>query len=86
MFALHGKITESGFTVKTRRNFCLVRCAHKTRYLPMFHINRQIPRCVLTWVLVVIAFCYDMLNEPCDGFSHLLPVLLEFYASLGFAF
>ena len=84
---LHGKITKSGFTVKTRRNLCLVRCAHKTRYLPMFCINCQIPRCVLTWVLVIIAFCYDVLHEPCHGFSDLLPVLLEFYATLGrFAF
>ena len=49
----------------------------------MFHINRQIPRCVLTWVMVVIAFCYDVLCEPCDGFSDLLSVLLEFYATLG---
>ena len=44
----------------------------------MFHINRQIPRCVLTWVLVIVAFCYDVLYEPCDGFSDLLSVLLEF--------
>ena len=49
----------------------------------MFRINRQIPRCVLTWVMVVIAFCYDMLCEPCDGFSDLPSVLLEFYATLG---
>ena len=82
MFALHAKITKIGFTVRTRRNLCFVRCAHKTRYLPMFHINHQIPRCVLTWVLVVIAFCYNMLYEPCDGFSDLLPVLLVFYATL----
>ena len=83
MFALHGKITKSGSTVKTHRNLCLVRCVRKTRYLPMFRINRQIPRCVLTWVLVIVAFCYDMLYEPCDGFSNLLSVLLEFYATLG---
>ena len=44
------KLQESGFTVKTRRNLCLVWCAHKTRYLLMFRINCQIPRCVLTWV------------------------------------
>ena len=83
MFALHAKIAKSGFTVKTRRNLCLVQCARKTHYLPMFCINRQIPRCVLTWVLVVIAFCYDVLYEPCDGFSDLLPVLLVFCATLG---
>ena len=35
---------------------------------------------MLTWVLV--AFCYDVLCEPCDGFSDLLSVLLDFYASL----
>ena len=52
----------------------------------MFCINHQIPRCVLTWVLVVVAFCYDVVYELCDGFSDLLQVLLEFYASLGFAF
>ena len=51
--------------MKTRRNLCLVRCVHKTRCLPMFRINRQIPRCVLTWVMVVV------LCEPCDGFSDL---------------
>ena len=44
------KLHKSGFTVKTRRNLCLVRCARKTRYLPMFRINRQITSCVLTWV------------------------------------
>ena len=48
----------------------------------MFRINRQIPRCVLTWVLVIVAFCYDVLFEPCDEFSDLLSVLLEFYATL----
>ena len=48
----------------------------------MFRINCQIPRCVLTWVLVVIAFCHDVLYEPCDGFSDLLSVLLELYATL----
>ena len=74
MFALHGKITKSGSSVKTRHNLCSVWCVRKTRYLPMFCINRQIPRCVLTWVLVIVAFCYDMLYEPCDGFSDLLSV------------
>ena len=48
----------------------------------MFGINRQIPRCVLTWVLVIVAFRYNVLYEPCDGFSDLLSVLLEFYATL----
>ena len=43
----------------------------------MFHINCQIPRCVLTWVSVVVAFCYDVLYEPCDGFSDSLPVMLH---------
>ena len=53
----------------------------------MFRIIRQIPRCVLTWVMVIVAFCYDVLCEPCDGFSDLLSVLLEFYVTLGgFAF
>ena len=49
----------------------------------MFRINRQIPRCVLTWVMVIVASCYDVLCEPCDGFSNLLSVLLEFYVTLG---
>ena len=35
---------------------------------------------------VIVAFCYDMVYKLCDGFSDLLQVLLEFYASLGFAF
>ena len=82
MFALHGKITKSDSTVKTRRNLCFIWCVHKTHYLPMFRINCQIPRCVLTWVSVIVAFCYDMLYELCDGFSDLLPVLLVFYATL----
>ena len=69
--------------MKTRRNLYLVRCVRKTRCLPMFRINRQIPRCVLTWVMVVIAFCYDVLCESCDGFSDLPSVLSEFYATLG---
>ena len=77
------KLQKSGFALKTRRNLCLVRCVRKTRCLPMFHINHQIPRCVLTWVMVVIAFCYDVLCEPCDGFNDLPSVLLEFYATLG---
>ena len=50
----------------------------------MFRINRELPRCVLTWVIV--AFCYDVVYELCDGFSDLLQVLLEFYASMGVAF
>ena len=84
---LHGKITKSGFAVKTRRNLCLVRCLRKTRCLPMFRINRQIPRCVLTWVMVVVAFCYDVLCEPCDGFSDLLSVLFGILCyTWGFAF
>ena len=53
----------------------------------MFRINCQIPRCVLTWVMVDVAFCYDVLCEPCDGFSDLLSVLLEFLCyAWGFAF
>ena len=48
----------------------------------MFCLNRQIPRCVLTWVMVVVAFCYDVLCEPCDGFSDLPSVLLEFFFML----
>ena len=76
-----------GFAVKTRRNLCLVRCVRKTHCLPMFHINRQIPRCVLTWVMVVVAFCYDVLCEPCDGFSDLLSVLFGiFMLHLGLCF
>ena len=43
----------------------------------MFRINRQIPRCVLTWVMVV------MLCELCDGFSDLPLVLSGFYVTLG---
>ena len=87
MFVLHGKITKSGSTVRARHNLCLVRCVHKTRCLPMFRINRQIPRCVLTWVMVVIAFCYDVLCEPCDGFSDLLSVFCwNFMLHLGVCF
>ena len=53
----------------------------------LFRIIRQIPRCVLTWVMVIVAFCYDVLCEPCDGFSDLLSVLLEFLCyAWGFAF
>ena len=52
----------------------------------MFCINRQIPRCVLTWDLVIVAFCHDVLYEACDGFSDLLSVLLELYATLGVCF
>ena len=52
----------------------------------MFRINLQIPRCVLTWVLVIVAFCYDVVYELCDGFSDLLQILLEFYASVGLLF
>ena len=52
----------------------------------MFRINRQIPRCVLTWVLVIVAFCYDMVYELCDGFSDLLQVLLEFLCFTGVTF
>ena len=37
---------------------------------------------MLTWVLVIVAFCYDVLCEPCDGFSDLPSTLLGFYASL----
>ena len=40
-----------------------------------------------TWVLVIVAFCYDVLCEPCDGFSDLLSVLLDFLCfTWGFAF
>ena len=47
----------------------------------MFRINRQIPRCVLTWVMVVV------LCEPCDGFSDLPLVLSGFLCyTWGFAF
>ena len=52
----------------------------------MLHINRQIPRCVVTWVLVVVVFCYDVVYKLCDGLSDLLHILLEFYASMGVAF
>ena len=73
------KLHKSGFTVKTHRNLCFVRCARKlVRYL-CASINRQIPRCVLTWVFVIVAFCYDVVHELCGGFSDLLQVLLEFY-------
>ena len=81
MFALHGKITKSGFAVKLVVTFVWCGVSVKTRCLPRFRINRQIPRCVLTWVLVIIAFCYDVLCEPCDGFIDLLSVLLEFHAN-----
>ena len=36
--------------------------------------------------MVIIAFCYDVLCEPCNGFSDFLSVLLEFYATLGVCF
>ena len=36
---------------------------------------------MLTWVLVIIAFCYDVLCEPCDGFGDLPSVLLEIFMS-----
>ena len=53
----------------------------------MFRINGQIPRCVLTWVLVIVAFCYDVLYEPCDGFSDLLLVFAGiFMLHLGVCF
>ena len=52
----------------------------------MFRINRQIPRCAYLGFLIVVAFCYDVLLEPCDDFSDLLPVLLVFYATLGVLF
>ena len=48
----------------------------------MFRINRQIPRCAYLGFSVVVAFCYDVVYELCDGFSDLLPVLLVFYATL----
>ena len=32
--------------------------------------------------LVIVAFCYDVLSELCDGFSDFLPVLKVFYATL----
>ena len=42
---------------------------------------------MLTWVLVIVAFCYDVLCEPCDGFSDLPSVLFEFSCyTWGFAF
>ena len=83
------KLQKVGFLVKTRRNLYLVCCARKTHCFPMCCMYRQIPRCVLTWVLVVVAFCYDVLCEPCDGFSDLPLVLLgcsswnEFYLCFG---
>ena len=80
------KLQKVGFAVRTRRNLCLVRCVRKTRCLPMFRINRQIPRCVLTWVMVVVAFCYNVLCEPCDGFSDLPSVCWNFMLHLGVCF
>ena len=77
------KLQKVVFAVKTRRNLCLVRCVCTTRYLPMFCKNRQIPRYAYLGFSVVVAFCYDVLLEPCDGFSDFLPVLLVFYATLG---
>ena len=62
-------------------------CVRKTRCLPMFRIICQIPRCVLTWVMIVVAFCYDVLCEPCDGISDLLLVLFGiFMLHLGVCF
>ena len=52
----------------------------------MFRINRQIPRCAYLGFPVIIAFCYNVLLEPCDGFSDSLPLLLVFYATLGVCF
>ena len=39
--------------------------------------------CAYLGFLVIVAFCYNVLYGPCDGFSDLLPVLLVFYATLG---
>ena len=91
MFALHDKITKSEFAVKLVITFVWYGVSVKTRCLPMFRINCRIPRCVLTWVMVIVAFCYDVFCEPCDGFSDLLSVLLEFFFfflcyTWGFAF
>ena len=80
------KLHKSGFTVKTRRNLCFIWCARKLVEYLCSRINRQIPRCVLTWVWFVIAFCYDVVYELCDGFSDLLQIVLRFYALMGFAF
>ena len=52
----------------------------------MFRINCQLPRCAYLDFLIVVAFYYDVLLEPCDGFSDSLPVLLVFYATLGVLF
>ena len=71
------KLQKVGFPVKSRRNLCLVRSGRKICCLPMLRINRQIPRCAYLGFLVVVDFCYDVLLEPCDGFSDSLPVLLE---------
>ena len=80
------EFAKSGFTMKTHRNLCLVQCACKTHCLPMFRVNRQIPRCVLTWVFGHHSLCYNMFYEPCDGFRDLLSVLLVFFATLWFTF
>ena len=77
------KLHKSGFTVKTFRNLCFIQCARKlVRYLCV-RINRQIPRCVLTWVLLIVAFCYDLVYELCGGLSDLPQFLLEFYIPMG---
>ena len=38
---------------------------------------------MLTWGLLVVAFCYDVVYELCDGLSDLLQVLLKFYVQMG---
>ena len=38
--------------------------------------------CAYLGFSVIVAFCYHVLHEPCDGFSDLLPVLLEYFKSL----
>ena len=81
------KLQKVGFLWKLVVTLVWYGCVRKTQCLPMLCMNRQIPRCVLTWVMVVIAFCYDVLCEPCDGFSDLPSVLLEFLCyTWGFAF
>ena len=62
------------------RHNLLVRHVRKIYYLCNANILKYIG--VLTWAFVV-AFCYDMLYEPCDGFNDSLPVLLVFYGTLG---
>ena len=49
------ELQKIGFAVKTRRNFNWYDVSIKSYYLPMFHIDHQIPRCAY------LGFCHRSL-------------------------